>query len=114
MHHLLTIFSLGASPEEIQRAYDTNDEYQRPSKPIDKSLVQKFQNRDEFRQFLGQRPKYVQYLAHFQREIDSRGVNAVVEEYLFAGDEFADAMLARLFAGKRDHPSPIVYFILNT
>ncbi|KZZ89241.1 hypothetical protein AAP_04388 [Ascosphaera apis ARSEF 7405] len=99
VHHLLTIFSLGASPEEIQRAYDTNDEYQRPSKPIDKSLVQKFQNRDEFRQFLGQRPKYVQYLAHFQREIDSRGVNAVVEEYLFAGDEFADAMLARLFAG---------------
>ncbi|KAI5306254.1 hypothetical protein KEM56_001686 [Ascosphaera pollenicola] len=98
VHHLLSIYALGASPDDVQRAYDTNDEYQRPSRPIDEDLVQKFQDRDEFCQFLGQRPKYVQYLAHFQREIEERGVDAVLQEYLFAGTEFADDMLTRLFA----------------
>lgn len=31
-HHLLTLFALNASPEELQKAYDANASYQRPVK----------------------------------------------------------------------------------
>ncbi|KAI5283812.1 hypothetical protein KEM54_001822 [Ascosphaera aggregata] len=102
MHHLLTDWVLGASPDDLQKSYETNSSYQIPSKPVEEEIVQKFEDRTGFRQCLGQRAKYVQYLVHFQREIDSRGVEDVLQEYLFAGDDFADDMFTRLFASE-DH-----------
>ncbi|KAI5292019.1 hypothetical protein KEM55_008149, partial [Ascosphaera atra] len=99
VHHLLSIYVLGASPEDVQRAYDTNASYQRPSKPVDQDFVKKIHDREEFRSHLGDRSKYSQYLAYFQTEIDARGVESVLQEYIFAQDELADDMLCRLFAG---------------
>ena len=48
---------------------------------------------------LGLREHYSNFLTYFQQEIDARGVEAVMNEYVFAGDEYADAMFFRLFAG---------------
>jgi hypothetical protein len=89
VHEILSIIALGASPEDVQRGY----EY----------VVKKLQNREFFRSHAGKRDNYSDFLVFFQREIDSKGVGPVMNEYLFAGDEFADEMLIRLFAGEMLH-----------
>jgi hypothetical protein len=48
---------------------------------------------------LGKRDQYHNFLTYFQQEIDAKGVEAVLKEYLFAGDEYADAMFVRFFGG---------------
>ncbi|KAI1952671.1 hypothetical protein LOZ12_000297 [Ophidiomyces ophidiicola] len=100
VHHLLSIFALGATPEHIQTAFDRNSAYQRPALPADEGIVRKLSNKHEFRALAGKRDEYPHFLEFFQREIDSRGIEATVNEYLFNGDDFADEMLARAFGGK--------------
>ncbi|KAI1918004.1 hypothetical protein LOZ61_000119 [Ophidiomyces ophidiicola] len=99
VHHLLSIFALGATPEHIQTAFDRNSAYQRPALPADEGIVRKLSNKHEFRALAGKRDEYPHFLEFFQREIDSRGIEATVNEYLFNGDDFADEMLARAFGG---------------
>lgn len=54
---------------------------------------------DKFSKFLGKQKHYHDFLVFFQREIEKKGWEAVLNEYVFAGDERADDMLVRLFAG---------------
>jgi hypothetical protein len=93
---------LGASPGDLQNDYDTNKSYQKPSKPVDEDLVQKLKDREEFRSQSGKRENYSNFLVFFQREIEAKGVSPVINEYIFAGDEYADDMLFRLFGGELD------------
>jgi hypothetical protein len=70
---------------------------------------------EKFKRFLGQDTHYHDFLVFFQKELEAKGVNGVLNEYLFAGtypvnrkilmlkfigDERADDMLVRLFSGK--------------
>lgn len=71
----------------------------RPLKDVDSSLVQNMKSRDVFVAHLGDRSKYADYLRYFQAELAGRPVKDVLQEYLFAGDEFADDILSRLFDG---------------
>ncbi|OJD17364.1 hypothetical protein AJ78_02549 [Emergomyces pasteurianus Ep9510] len=98
-HHILTTYSLGASPDAIQSAFDRTAAYQLPRRPVDEAVVQKLGDKSQFHSFAGIPDQYPNFLAYFQRQIDSKGVESVVNEYLFAGDERADDMLVRLFAG---------------
>jgi len=43
---------------------------------------------------------YPNYLVFFQREIEEKGYEHVISEYVFKGDERANVMFARLNAGK--------------
>lgn len=52
-----------------------------------------------FATYLGKEKYYHDFLKFFQLEMDSKGWQNVVNEYLFKGDERADDMLVRLFAG---------------
>jgi hypothetical protein len=54
----------------------------------------------KFQEHLGKEENYPNYLAFFQHEIDAKGFGGVLAEYLFAGDERAENMMCRLFAGK--------------
>ncbi|XHF99203.1 hypothetical protein AWENTII_002710 [Aspergillus wentii] len=99
VHHILTIYSLGASPEDIRAAYDQNKTYQRPNPPVNENVVQSLGDKTEFKNYFGQPEHYHDFLAYFQQEIDKKGVNAVLDEYLFSGDECAEAMFVRLFSG---------------
>ena len=99
VHYILTRYALGCPPEEIQKAYDQSAEYQRVRKPADEGVVKAMADRTKFKGFLGDEKQYSNFLAYFQREIDEKGVGDTVNEHLFAGDEHADDMLARLFAG---------------
>jgi hypothetical protein len=95
----LSIYALGASPENIRGAYSRNVGYQRPAIPADQGVVQSFGGADEFQAGLGKERNYSNYLAFFQGEIGAKGVGDVLAEFVFAGDERAENMLCRLFGG---------------
>lgn len=99
MHLVLSIYALGASPEEIRAAYDRNKRYQRPAYAVDPDVVKSLHDRTQFQRHLYKEENYCNYLAFFQEEIGAKGVGAVLNEYLFAGDERAESMLSRLFGG---------------
>lgn len=98
-HHLLTLFALGATPEEIQQGYDTNVSYQRPPEPLKDSIVDDMHEPDRFKTYLGKEKFYHDFLVYFQKEIERKTWQGVLNEYLFARDERADDLLARLYAG---------------
>ncbi|KAF1968750.1 hypothetical protein BU23DRAFT_479364 [Bimuria novae-zelandiae CBS 107.79] len=99
VHHLLTLFALKASPEEIKRGYKDNVYYQRPPVALKKEIVDDMHNPDRFKIYLGKEKYYHDFLKYFEDEISKKGWENVVNDELFKGDERADDMLARLFAG---------------
>jgi hypothetical protein len=98
-HQILTLYALGASPDEIQAAYDRNKTYQRKALPMHEDVVNGLHQKDKFKDALGKEKNYPDFLEFFQREIDKKGVEAVLSEYLFKQDENAESMMARLFGG---------------
>jgi hypothetical protein len=53
----------------------------------------------KFQSYMGKQEYYHDFLVFFQEEMAKKGWEAVLNEYLFAGDEAADDMLVRLYAG---------------
>ena len=98
-HHLLSIYALGATKQEIKKAYDTNKEYQRPQNPVEPSIVEDMSDRANFKKYLGQENRFHDYEVFFQKEIEAKGWERVINEHLFAGDEHANALLVRMYAG---------------
>lgn len=98
-HHLLTLFALNATPEEIRQGYDANVSYQRPHEPLKESIVNDMHRPERFKACLGKERYYHDFLVFFQKEIDKRSWQEVLNEYVFACDERADDLLARMFAG---------------
>jgi hypothetical protein len=99
------MFALGALPNEIKAAYERDKSYQRPLLPTDENVVQSLYDKAQFQSCLGKEKKYPNFLEFFQREIEKQGVEDVINKYLFAEDEVADNMLARLFGGECMHAS---------
>lgn len=98
-HHLLTLHSLGASVSQIQRQYDGNKHYQMAPKALNKTVIEDLSKPTKFMSFLGKGKYYVDYLHFFQKEIQAKGWESVVNDYIFSGDERGDALFSRLFAG---------------
>ncbi|EFQ85821.1 hypothetical protein CFE70_006479 [Pyrenophora teres f. teres 0-1] len=98
-HHLLTLFALGGTPAQLQSAYDHNASYQRAPEPLQSSIVSDMHEPSRFQSYFGQEKYYHDFLVFFQEEINKKGWEATVQEYLFAETELADDMLARLYAG---------------
>ena len=99
-HHLLTIYALGASPEIIQDQYDRNASYQRAPLPVDDKVVEDLHDSSKFSKYLQNERYYHDYLVFFQEEIDAKGYEEVINEYVLKGDERADDMLVRMYSGK--------------
>jgi len=99
VHHLLTLFALNASPAEIQKGYDDNASYQRPPVSLEQKVVDDMHNPERFKSYLGQEKYYHDFLVFFQDEFDKNGWENVLNEYVFKGDERADDLLVRMFAG---------------
>jgi hypothetical protein len=74
--------------------------YQRPAGPLEASIVEDMHDPERFKSYLGQEKYYHDYLVFFREEMEKKGWQAVVNEYLFTGDERADDMLVRLFGGE--------------
>ncbi|KAF9887293.1 hypothetical protein FE257_010288 [Aspergillus nanangensis] len=99
VHHVLTIYALGASPELIRDSYVENKQYQNPALQVNEAIVRSLYEKQGFKENLGKGNNYPNYLEFFQREIEGKGVEHVLNQYVFAGDENAEAMMIRLFAG---------------
>ncbi|KAL8699121.1 MAG: hypothetical protein Q9224_001549, partial [Gallowayella concinna] len=108
-HHIPTLFALGASPHAIQKHYANNKAYQRPPQPVDRDLIQNFHHHATFSKYLGQERYYHDYLIFFQNEIDRKGHEEVLNEYMLKGDERADDILVRMYAG-----GPLFYRIASS
>lgn len=98
-HQLLTIYALGATPDQIQGAYDRNKTYQRPQDNEDEENVENLKDPATWRKCLGKQEYYTDFLRYFQHEMESKGWQTVVNEYLFTRDERAEDLLVRLFGG---------------
>lgn len=99
VHQILTMFALGASPDEVTAAYNRTKTYQKPAMPSDDAIVQSLYDKSRFKELLGRGRNYSNFLAFFQQEIDKKGVEYVLNEYLFKGDDNAETMLGSLFGG---------------
>lgn len=98
-HHILSIYALGATKQEIQKAYDMNQDYQRPQYPVKDDVVRDMRDEATFAKYLGQEKYFSDYQAFFQKEIEAKGWQVVLNERLFARDKDADALLVRMYAG---------------
>lgn len=99
VHSLLTILSLGASPQELKDRYDDGVPIQRPIPDIDNVLLKQLSDRETFYATLGQVTQYHTFLEFFKCEIAAKGWKEVVQEYVFARTKVADSMLARMYEG---------------
>ncbi|KXS94935.1 hypothetical protein AC579_4484 [Pseudocercospora musae] len=98
-HHLLTIWALKASPKDLQRGYNTNKGYQRPTAKPSQNTIQSLLAPENFRAHLGPQEHYNDFLHFFSAEIDKKGWQDVLKEYVFSRSSLADNMLVRMYAG---------------
>ena len=98
-HHLLTTYALNAAPKTLQRHFDNNKSYQKPMEKPDDSVVSNMQDPAKFKSFLGKEQYYHDFLVFFQGEMEKSSWQEVLQKHVFAGDERADDMLARMFGG---------------
>ncbi|KAJ5795205.1 hypothetical protein N7457_001804 [Penicillium paradoxum] len=98
-HHVLTIFALGAKPEDIKACYERNKSYQRPALPANQDIIQSMHDPAKFMECFGKEKHYPDFLAFFQGEISAKGVGTVLAEYVFAEDKRAESMICRLYGG---------------
>lgn len=54
---------------------------------------------DHYKKYLGNEDYYHDFLVFFQENIEQKGWEGTLEEFVFKGDERADDMLVRVFAG---------------
>ncbi|KAI1819633.1 HypA protein [Xylaria intraflava] len=99
-HHLLSLYAIGGTAEQIQTAYDDNSHYQRSLPEARASEIEVLHDFEEAKKKLGNEAYYPDFLVFFQNEIDKKGWQAVLSEYLFKGDERSDDLLFRMFGGE--------------
>ena len=102
-HHLLTIYALGATPEEIQKAFDRNKTMQRPQFPIKERNVESMADPEAFKNFLGKEQYFHDFEAFFRQEIEKKGWEQVLNEHVFSRTEHAERIFDRMFAGMSAH-----------
>lgn len=101
VHHLLSIWAIGAGDKDIQRGYDENLSYQKPLKPAEPSAVVKLHKTDDISPYLDNGKNYSILLKFFTDLMQEKESNwqEVVNKYLFSGSKIAEALLTRMYAG---------------
>ncbi|OBT59343.1 hypothetical protein VE04_00264 [Pseudogymnoascus sp. 24MN13] len=99
VHQVLTLYGLGAPPNVIEAHYKSNTSYQMKPKPLREENVKAMSDPEGFKKFLGNIKYTHDYIEFFHRELEAKGVEAVVQEYLFSRSELAEDLLARLYGG---------------
>ncbi|KAE8449639.1 hypothetical protein EG329_007969 [Mollisiaceae sp. DMI_Dod_QoI] len=99
VHHLLSLYGLGASTSQIERAYKDNASYQRPAVNLEEKIVEDMSDPAHFKKYLGKEKYYHDFLLFFQSEMEKKGWEKTLNEYLFADDERAHDVLGRMYAG---------------
>ncbi|KAL9623924.1 MAG: hypothetical protein Q9160_001916 [Pyrenula sp. 1 TL-2023] len=82
-HQLLTIFSLGATPDQLRQAYDSNKSYQRPKPSAEKPIILSLSEDSVFRSCLDKHEHFHSFLAFYENEINQKGWEKAVAEHVF-------------------------------
>ena len=98
-HALLTLYSLGANSEQLQRAFDDGQEIQRPRPSYSEGSDVQLSDPDIFYGALGRQENYRDYLDFFTKAIERDGWKRIVNKYCFERGRIADELFARLFSG---------------
>ncbi|KAG6016424.1 hypothetical protein E4U43_003666 [Claviceps pusilla] len=100
-HHLLALYGTGAPVSALQAAYDANESYQKRSTPVRDTVVQELQHdwSANAPKYLGLGKHYCDFLRFFQLEIDNKGCEVVVNEFLCQDTSKCRDIVQRLFAG---------------
>jgi hypothetical protein len=85
VHHILTLYGLGAPASVIEKQFERNASYQLPAKPVTVETVHDMADPEKFKKYLGQGERYHDFLVFFQKELEAKGVAEVLNEYIFAG-----------------------------
>lgn len=109
-HSILTCLALGASPEDIQRAYDDGVEIQRPIPEVDEKMADRLTDEEVLYETLGTITQYSTFLRFFQKQIDEHGWKETVNKYVFSRSRVAEKMLARMYEGACH---PVIHFGLG-
>jgi hypothetical protein len=102
VHSLLTVLSLGASPEELKARYEDGVPIQRAMPSVDNELLEKLKKHEPdalYNALNGQVHQYHTFLEFFKSEISAKGWREVIQEYVLARDKVADLILARMYEG---------------
>jgi hypothetical protein len=91
---------LGATPEILEQHYLKNKSYQRGPGEKEDVIVRNLKDPEIFRKFRGDNSHYAEYVDFFRQEINKNGYEAVLNRYLFEGDEIANDMLQRFVTCK--------------
>ena len=83
----------------IEKQYKRNAQYQRPNVSVKERIVEDMTNPEHFQKYLGQEKYYRDFLMFWQNEMQVKGWENVLNEYMFAGSERADDLLMRMYAG---------------
>ncbi|KAI9322650.1 hypothetical protein BX666DRAFT_1874283 [Dichotomocladium elegans] len=89
IHHLLSAYAMGASPERLQAIYDDHASYQRPLPASIKPLT-----RENYKSELGNREAVTSFQDMFRKEVSQHGIIPTIRRWVFSGD-----MLARTIGG---------------
>jgi hypothetical protein len=99
VHHLLTLYGLGAPASVIEGHYRRNADYQRPQFPVQERTVTDMADPEHFKKYLGQGRYYHDYVTFFQKEMEKKGWENVLNEYLFSDTAQANDLLGRTLGG---------------
>jgi len=98
-HHIMTLFALGADSKTLEKMFNANSGYQRPALKANPDIVRELADAKTFKEYLNDENHHADYQEFFSKEIEAKGWQNVLNEYLFARDERADDLLVRTFAG---------------
>jgi Questin oxidase-like len=96
VHHILTLYGLGAPAEIIEQRYKENATYQRPAIQLEERVLEET---ELFEKCLGKEKYYQDFLVFWQNEFEKKGWEKVLNEYVFSGDERGDNLLGRFYGG---------------
>jgi hypothetical protein len=101
-HHLCTLYGAGATPEELQAAFDRDAEIQIDQFQLNQGVLADLR-RDwtaNAPKYLGDAKYYTDFLRYFQEQVDARGWKNALVEYLFSGKESTHDMYRRSWGSK--------------
>ncbi|UKZ83563.1 hypothetical protein TrVFT333_011372 [Trichoderma virens FT-333] len=100
VHLLLSLYATGASASVLEQAYEENHSYQIKAMNTRPDVVEELKSGwSADCPYLGKGKHYPDFLKFFQDEIEEKGWEKVLLEYVFKGDERSETIFGRLFAG---------------
>lgn len=79
-HQMLTMWALNATPDQLQREYESNKSYQRLMMKPNSSVTQDLQDPAKFISYLGPEEYYNDFLIFFQSEMEKSSWQDVLKK----------------------------------